>query len=105
MSAKDRRQKDLEDLQLKLRDARRAAAAPDASERDQADLKLIEQQVRAAEQKLRHAGNAARHEADGAGRDKVEEKLDTALEQSFPGSDPVAAAEPAPRTKAPKKSG
>src|SRR6516162_3992728 len=53
MSEQDRLQKELDDAALKLSSARRAAAAPAATERDKSDLKLIEQEFLALRQKAR----------------------------------------------------
>jgi hypothetical protein len=98
MSASDPRQKELEDIELKLHNARQAAAAPDASERDKSDLKLIEQEYLAAQQKARRApeGASKPDEQPSDPRKKLDKKLDTALKDTFPSSDPVAIAEPTP---------
>lgn len=101
MSAIDAMQKELDDFELKLASARKAAAAPDASEKDKADLKLIEQEYLAAQAKARRAetgsasaGKAGDHTADP--KKKLDKKLDEALKSSFPGSDPVSFVEAAP---------
>ncbi len=101
MSAIDAMQKELEDIELKLTSARKAAAAPEASEKDKADLKLIEQEYLAAEAKARRAetgsasaGKAGDHPADP--KKTLDKKLDEALKSSFPGSDPVSFVEAAP---------
>lgn len=100
MSAIDAMQKELEDIELKLTSARAAAAAPDASEKDKADLKLIEQAYLAAQAKARRAetGSASAGKADHAAdpKKKLDRKLDEALKASFPGSDPVSFVEAAP---------
>ena len=84
--------KELEDKAQKLRSAKEAAAAPEASERDKSDLKIIEQEYQAEKQK------AAREAAGGsAAKNKTDDELDRALKDSFPGSDPVAITEPAPK--------
>ena len=92
------RRKELEDLHGKVQDARRAAEAPGASVREKSDLKLIEQDYVATQQKARH-DHARPKSAPTTLKDKVEEKLDTALKQSFPGSDPVAVVQPTPVKK------
>jgi hypothetical protein len=92
---------ELEDLELKLRNARAAAAAPRASEKDKANLKLIEQEFQAAQTRAQHARDG-RHKPARTPTDpqeKLEKKLDKALEQTFPGSDPVAVVEPTPVKK------
>ncbi|MDF2972513.1 MAG: hypothetical protein K0R61_2963 [Microvirga sp.] len=97
MSSRDVMQKELEDIELKLASARQAAAAPEASERDKADLKLIEQECLAVRRKAyrrQGSGDDQKHRTDT--KHKVDNKLDEALKQSFPGSDPVSFAEPAP---------
>lgn len=100
MSSCDAMQKDLEDIESKLASARQAAAAPDASERDKADLKLIEQEYLAARRKAyreRGGGSAEKHPSDAKQED--DKKLDEALKASFPGSDPVSFVEAAPVTE------
>lgn len=101
MSAIDAMQKELADIEQKLDSARAAAAAPGASEKDKADLKLIEQEYLAAEARARRletgsasAGKAGDHAADP--KKKLDKKLDEALKESFPGSDPVSFVEAAP---------
>ena len=101
MPASDAMQKELEDIEQKLRSAREAAAGPDATEKDKADLKLIEQDYLAARQKAKHAGSGAA-KPQGQSTDpkaKLDKKLDTALKDTFPSSDPVAVAEPSPVNK------
>jgi len=99
MTAKDRVRQELEDKALKVRNAREAAAAPDASEREKADLKLREQELLAERQRVKHQGAKARPAPD-----TMDKKLDAALKDSFPGSDPVSFLEAAPKSgpKAPK---
>ena len=95
MSSEVTRQKELEDVELKLAGARQAAAAPDASERDKADLKLMEQECIAARREAyrpRGSGNDAKQATDA--KQELDNKLDEALNQSFPGSDPVSFTEP-----------
>jgi len=97
MSEHDRMKKELEDAELKLRGARQAAAAPDASERDKSDLKLIEQEFLALQQKARRgpADSKPQEHPSDLGK-KMDKKLDSALKDSFPGSDPVSFVEAAP---------
>ena len=89
-------EKELSDAQAKLKSARAAAAAPDASERDKSDLKLIEQEYMALENR---AKRDAASKATGSGADpkkRVDRQLDAALEETFPGSDPVSFVQAAP---------
>jgi len=81
----------LDDLKDKLQDAKRAAHMPDASEREKADAKLLEQEV--AAEKLK-AKRPAKKEAAATDQDA---KLDKALKDTFPSSDPVSLTEPAPK--------
>jgi hypothetical protein len=83
----------LDDLKDKLQDAKRAAHMPDASEREKADAKLLEQEV--AAEKLK-AKRPAKKESAATDQDA---KLDKALKDTFPSSDPVSMAEPAPSKK------
>ncbi len=101
--------KQIEDKALKARDAQEAAEAPGASARDKADHKLRKQELIAEQQKARQeARHEARHgdepkrtEPDKASKleDRLEKKLDAALKDSFPGSDPVSFVEAAPVNK------
>lgn len=93
--------KELEDKALKARNARKLAKAPNASERDKADQKLLEQELIAEQQKARREagkGEPKKAPADKPSKleDRLEKKLDAALEDSFPGSDPVSFVEAAP---------
>jgi hypothetical protein len=95
--AKEPMRQELEDIELKLRSAREAAARAGATEKDKADLKLVEQEYLAAQQKERrrsNAGDARRPRLDG--KKALDKKLDEALEGTFPGSDPVSFVEAAP---------
>jgi hypothetical protein len=83
----------LDDLKGKLQDAKRAAHMPDASEREKADAKLLEQEVTA--EKLK-AKRPAKKESSATDQDS---KLDKALKDTFPSSDPVSMVEPAPTRK------
>jgi hypothetical protein len=97
MSSRDAVLKELEDIQSKLTSARKAAEAPQASERDKADLKLIEQEYLAVRRKAyREAWEATEVKTPPDGEQGLDKKLDEALMASFPGSDPVSFVEPAP---------
>ena len=91
MSATPASNEKIRDLEAKVRNARKAAGSDGASERDKADLKLLEQQ--AAGEKLR-----AKHEKAAADKPahSVDAKLDKALKDTFPGSDPVSFVQAAP---------
>jgi hypothetical protein len=90
---------ELDDLKQKVDSAKRAAHMPDASEREKADLKLLEQEAAAARLKAKHA----KPEKDTQPESGVDAKLDKALKDSFPGSDPVSIVEPAPAKKSDRK--
>ena len=97
MSSSDVMRKELADLELKLASAREAAAAPGASEREKADLKLIEQEYLAARREAyRNPGSGSNDAHPRDAKKKVDKKLDEALKASFPGSDPVSFVEAAP---------
>jgi|GEM_PF-4653480 len=92
---------ELKDNVEKLRNAKKMAAAPAASERDAADLKILEQEVQAQRlQVKREAGKEpepAVKARPGESADKLlDRKLDAALKESFPGSDPVSFVQAAP---------
>jgi hypothetical protein len=80
----------LNDLTDKLHDAKEAANAEGAGALAKADLKLLEQEVVA--EKLK----AKRPEPSTKPPSSVDGKLDKALKDSFPGSDPVSFVQAAP---------
>lgn len=80
----------LNDLTEKLHGAKEAANADGAGALAQADLKLLEQEVVA--EKLK----AKRPEPSTKAPTSVDAKLDKALKDSFPGSDPVSFVQAAP---------
>lgn len=88
MVESERTKKEIDDRTAKVRNAQAAAKAPDASEKDRADLKLAEQELLAKELKAQR-GSTKKGQPKTL-EDKMERKLDAALEDSFPGSDPVA---------------
>ena len=96
----DAMEKELADAKAKLKSARAAAAAPDASERDKSDLKLIEQDYMALENQRKRDAAAAAKGAGADARKKVDRQLDRALEETFPGSDPVSFVQAAPLKEA-----
>ena len=83
----------LDDLKVKQQGAERAAHMPDASARDKADFKLLKQEVTA--EKLKVKRPTKKEETPTS----VDAKLDKALKDSFPGSDPVSFIEAAPMKK------
>jgi len=90
MPANKRAHDKLSDLNDKLQNAKEAAKAGDAGEREKADLKLLEQEVAAEKMKAKRPAPKHKPASD------VDEKLDKALKDSFPGSDPVSFVEAAP---------
>ena len=91
---RDRHQKkEQADLEAKVSEAKSAVDSGTASAREQADLKLLEQEALAKKLQARHPPKKA---ASGS----VDGKLDRALEDSFPSSDPVSFVQAAPVKKA-----
>lgn len=101
MDDRSPQRKELDDKALKARNARELARAPDASARDKADLKLVEQELVAERQKARRRAGPKKAPPDKPSKpeDRLEKKLDAALKDSFPGSDPVSFVEAAPVKK------
>lgn len=87
-----------DDLKAKIASAEKTGST---SERETSDLKMMEQQLLALEQRIGREetveGTASR--PSGSVRDKMDRKLDAALEDSFPGSDPVSFLEAKPVKK------
>jgi hypothetical protein len=94
----DHARTEMKDKAEKLRSAKKAAAAPEATKRDEADLKIIEQEATAQKLKMqRDADKAAvQPKAGESDEKKLDRKLDAALKDSFPGSDPVSFVQAAP---------
>jgi hypothetical protein len=80
----------LNDLNHKLRGAQQAATGKGATDLAKADLKLLEQDIVAEKMKTKRPAPSTKPPAT------VEGKLDKALKDSFPGSDPVSFLEAAP---------
>ena len=95
MPANKHAQAKLTDLEDKLQNAKEAADCDGAGDREKADLKLLQQEVTA--EKLKAERPAPAKEAVASG---IDAKLDKALKDSFPGSDPVSFLEAAPIKKA-----
>jgi hypothetical protein len=87
----------LTDLKAKVKNAKDTAEGGASDAREQADLKLLEQEVAAEKMK------AKRPPAPQKKADSVDAKLDKALKDSFPGSDPVSFVEAAPIKKDDRK--
>ena len=93
---------ELKDNVEKLRNAKKVAAAPTVSERDAADLKILEQEVQAQRLQMKREAGKDPNEAcvtakPGEPAERVlDRKLDAALKESFPGSDPVSFVQAAP---------
>jgi hypothetical protein len=81
----------LSDLNGKLQNAKQAVRSGRAGEREKADLKLLEQEVAAEKLKAKHPAPPKKK-----AESEVDSKLDKALKDSFPGSDPVSFVEAAP---------
>ena len=94
----DHARTEMKDKVEKLRSAKKAAAAPEATKRDEADLKIIEQEATAQKLKMQRDADKvpARPKAGESVEKKLDRKLDAALKDSFPGSDPVSFVQAAP---------
>ena len=86
----------LSDLKDKLQNAKEVVRSDAAGEREKADLKLLEQEVAAQKMKAKHPPKPPAHKKSES---EVDKKLDKALKDSFPGSDPVSFVEAAPIKK------
>lgn len=80
----------LKDLTDKLQGAEEAASADGAGALAKADLKLLEQEVVAEKLKAKRPAPSTKAPTS------VDGKLDKALKDSFPGSDPVSFVQAAP---------
>jgi hypothetical protein len=87
----------LRDLEEKVRNARKVVRSKTASARDKADLRLLEQEAAGVKLSARDA------KEEGPGR-SLDSKLDKALKDTFPGSDPVSIVQAAPPKKGDKGS-
>jgi len=86
-----------DDLKAKIASAENSRSA---SERETSDLKMMEQQLLALEQRISRQETAREAGSRASGSvDKMDRKLDAALEDSFPGSDPVSFLEAKPVKK------
>ena len=84
-----------DDLQAKITSARESRGS---SEREASDLKMMEQELLALEQRIGRSDTVkSKNTGEPTSKtEQMEEKLDDALRDSFPGSDPVSTIEPAP---------
>ena len=94
MPANKHAQAKLTDLKDKLQNAKETAKGGGAGDREKADLKLLEQEVTAEKLKAKRPA-PAKEKAES----EVDAKLDKALKDSFPGSDPVSFVQTAPIKK------
>jgi len=96
MTKTERLMQERDDLKAKIESAGTAGVA---SERETSDLKMREQELMALEQRI---GREETRKTEtfggkpGSLSEKLDRKLDAALKDSFPGSDPVSFLEAAP---------
>src|SRR5690348_6443561 len=90
MSVNKHAEAKLSDLKAKVQNAKDTAQGGASGDREQADLKLLEQEAAAEKMK------AKRPPTPHKKAESVDAKLDKALKDSFPGSDPVSFVEAAP---------
>jgi hypothetical protein len=82
-----------DDLKAKISSANASSAM---SDREASDLKMMEQELLALEQRIAREQSAPSGKSKARSRNDKDSKLDAALKDSFPGSDPVSSIEPAP---------
>lgn len=84
-----------DDLKTKIASANRSGGK---SDREASDLKMMEQELLALEQRIarEESGNAPGKGNPSSLTEKMDRKLDAALKDSFPGSDPVSFIEATP---------
>ncbi len=85
-----------DDLKAKIGSAVKADVA---SERETSDLKMMEQELMALEQRIAREETGKTEDfggKPGSLTEKLDKKLDAALKDSFPGSDPVSFIEATP---------
>ena len=87
----------LTDLKAKVQNAKETAQGGASGDREKADLKLLEQEVAAEKMKAKRPPTPQKKS------ESVDAKLDKALKDSFPGSDPVSFVEAAPIKKQDRK--
>lgn len=85
-----------DDLKAKIANAGKTDGG---SEREASDLKMMEQELLALEQRIGREETVKKGKPEGRPgslADKMDKKLDAALKDSFPGSDPVSFIEATP---------
>jgi hypothetical protein len=88
---------EVRNLERKVADARRIARTTNAADHNQFDLRMLEQELLALRQRLDHTPHGTEPSPAGESPDEnTERKLDSALSDSFPGSDAVPFLEPTP---------
>lgn len=88
---------EVRDLERKVADARRTVRTTNAADRSQSDLRMLEQELLALRQRLDHTHYKTEPSPAGESpTERIERKLDSALSDSFPGSDAVSFLEPTP---------
>lgn len=87
-----------DDLKAKIASAKKSGSA---SERETSDLKMMEQELLALEQRIgrQETAKVTAIRPSGSITEKMDRKLDAALKDSFPGSDPVSFLEAKPVKK------
>ncbi len=92
---------EIDDLERKVADAGRSARPKKDSDRSCANFLMLEQELLALKQQLDHAPHGTEPSFRGESPTyRMNRKLDSALSDSFPGSDAVSFLEPAPNTPA-----
>ena len=94
MPANKHAQAKLRDLNDKLQNTKDVARTEEPGKRDKADRKLLEQEIAAEKLKAKRPAPAEKK-----AESEIDAKLDKALSDSFPGSDPVSFVEAAPMKK------
>lgn len=85
-----------DDLKAKIASAGKSGGA---SERETSDMKMMEQELLALEQRIGREETGKKKPSrsqSGSLTEKMDRKLDAALKDSFPGSDPVSFIEATP---------
>jgi hypothetical protein len=97
MTETERLLTEIRDLERKVADTGRPEGARNSSDRRRSDLQMLEQQLLALRQRLDHTPHGRGSSPVGEPpTDRMERKLDSALSDSFPGSDAVSFLQPAP---------
>lgn len=95
MTEADRLLTHIHDLERTVTNGRRSTRAGKSSGRRRSDLQRVEQELQALRQRLDHTSNSVEaNSPTEVSADAMERKLDSALVDSFPGSDAVSFLEP-----------